>query len=100
MLASYYQLLGRGSYATTWAQLTPAYQQRIGGYSAYTAFWQHYDKVELSRVRQDGDLAATATLRYHQRNGTTIQESGRFQFVRLASGSLAIDAYRVSSRTT
>jgi hypothetical protein len=98
MLSSYYDLVGHGRYATTWAQLTPAYQRRIGGYGAYTGFWSRYDGVDVSDVRPDGDLSATATLRYHERTGRTVQESGRFRFARLPSGALAIDAYVVSAR--
>jgi hypothetical protein len=98
-LTSYYDLIGRGDYATTWARLTPSYQARIGGYGAYTAFWRSYDRVTLSGIRDHGDLTATATLRYHQTNGGTVEETGRFHFVRRPSGELAISDYRVSNRS-
>lgn len=98
-LASYYDLVGRGDYATTWARLTSSYQSRIGGYGAYTAFWRSYDRVTLSGIRDHGDLTATATLRYHQTNGATVQETGRFQFVRRPTGELAISDYRASTRS-
>jgi len=97
-LNRYYSLIGRGEYNTTWAQLTPEYQRRTGGFDAYTRFWKHYDRVDLSNIRIHGDLTGTATLRYHQTDGAVVQESGRFRFVRRPSGDLAIADYRVSSR--
>ena len=99
-LINYYRLVTGGGYSDSWARLTPAYQQRTGGFVTYTRFWRNYDRVDLSNIKNDGDLAGTATLRYHQRNGATVQESGRFRFVRLPSGDLVIDDYRVSSRIT
>ena len=97
-LTNYYRLVSQGAYDLTWPQLTPAYQHRTGGFARYTGFWKNYTRVDLSNVRVDGDLTATATLRYRQTNGGVVEERGRFRFVRLPSGALAIDSYRVSSR--
>ena len=97
-LVSYYDLVGQGAYGRTWPRLTADYQRRVGGYDAYSRFWRSYDRVEVSNVRADGDLGATATVRYFKANGAVVEETGRFRFIRSSGGQLAIDEFRVSSR--
>jgi len=98
-LVGYYDLVGQGAYSRTWPRLTADYQRRIGGYDAYSRFWRSYDRVEISNVRADGDLGAIATVRYFKPNGVTVEETGRFRFIRSAGGQLAIDEFRITSRT-
>jgi serine/threonine protein kinase len=77
---------------TTFAELTPAMQSRIGGRPAYDGFWSTIASVRVRQTRADaqGKVVVT-TLTYTRNDGTTSTEQHRLTFA-VKDGHYLIDS--------
>ncbi|MFF2557051.1 serine/threonine-protein kinase [Nocardia sp. NPDC058058] len=96
-LRAHYALLP-GNPAAAWARLTPAYQNRIGGYTAYQSFWTTVDAVTAWDVAADGStLTVTYRLSFRYNNGKPIAaEQRRAQLIRSGDTFLIDSAELIS----
>ena len=75
--------------ATTWARLTPAFQQSAGGYGTYRGFWSTISSATASGLSADPDaLVVTGTVVYVTRDGSRSTERKTFQLARSGDGYL------------
>ncbi|MFB7724097.1 serine/threonine-protein kinase [Nocardia sp. NPDC056100] len=96
-LREHYALLPSNP-AAAWARLTPAYQNRIGGYTAYQSFWTTVDAVTAWDVAADGStLTVTYRLSFRYNNGKPIAaEQRRAQLIRSGDTFLIDSAELIS----
>ena len=94
-LVSYYSLVTRNLDAAA-QLLTPAYQQRTGGFAAYQRFYGTIASVKVQEVDITGPLTATVVLAFTRRNGTTSVERYLFTLVDQA-GKLMIDGAQLQT---
>lgn len=93
-VVDYYRVVSSGDLSASWSRLSPAYQRQVGGFGRYEAFWDGFDRVDVTNVEPQGDRAVRATLRFVPNNGSAATtEDRRLRFVTDASGSLLIDDY-------
>jgi eukaryotic-like serine/threonine-protein kinase len=65
-----------------WTRLTRQYQvDHAQGFAGYTAFWAPISRVQLKDVSGQPPDTVAATIRYHYRNGDTIEEQTTFHLV-------------------
>jgi hypothetical protein len=80
-----------GSLDAGWARLTPHFQStKAQNRQTYDSFWNSLERVDVSNVKGEAPNGATATLRYHYKDGRVVTEHTRFRFVR-QDGVLKID---------
>ncbi len=95
--SDYYALVGAGDLETSYARLSPAYQQR-NPFDRYRTFWT--ETVRSVRVqgpvRGDAEAGSVSlTLRFGLPDGGTSVEDARLTFVQGDDGALLIDSYEV-----
>lgn len=74
---------------TTWALLTPEYQDRMGGRSSYDGFWSTIDSVKVSDLEANAaDGIVTATLTYDRKQGGSSTERHELTVVEDGDGFL------------
>ena len=92
----YYALLP-GDLDAAWPLMTADYQENhAGGRGAYDAFWAAIESVEIAEVSAPAPDQAQATLIYHYRDGSVVQEVTAYRLVE-EGGVLKIAASEVLS---
>jgi eukaryotic-like serine/threonine-protein kinase len=80
-----------GNLDAGWARLTPHFQStKAQNRQTYDNFWNSLERVDVSNANGEPPTGATATLRYHYKDGRVVTERPRFRFVR-QDGVLKID---------
>jgi serine/threonine protein kinase len=80
-----------GNLDAGWARLTPHFQStKAQNRHTYDNFWNSLERVDVSDANGEPPTGATATLRYHYKDGRVVTEQTRFRFVR-QDGVLKID---------
>lgn len=80
-----------GNLDAGWARLTPHFQSsRAQNRQAYDSFWNSFSRVDVSNASGEPPTGATATLRYHYKDGRVVTERTHFRLVR-QDGVLKID---------
>ena len=74
---------------TSYAMLTPEFQQASGGFERYSGFWSTISSARVYAVAFDPQaLTTTYTIDYVTTSGRTTTEQGRLQLVRQGDGYL------------
>lgn len=97
-IVDYYRLLP-GDTAQAWDDLTPAYQNYVGGRAGFESFWSQYDHITLSDLSASAPGSVTVTVAYHYRTGGLEVEKTDFTLVD-QSGQWRIDRSSVVSHHT
>jgi hypothetical protein len=80
-VSSYYALLP-GDLDAAWPLMTADYQENhAGGRDAYNAFWAAIESVEITEVSAPAPDQVQATLIYHYRDGSVVQEVTAYRLV-------------------
>ena len=95
-VSDYYALLP-GDLDAAWPLMTADYQENhAGGREAYEAFWAAIERVEIAEVSAPAPDQAQATLIYHYRDGSVVEEVTAYRLVD-EGGVLKIAASEVLS---
>jgi len=77
---------------TTFAMLTPEFQEESGGFEDYAGFWRTIESARPRDVRADPrTLTTTYTIEFVTVSGRTTTEQGRLQLARQGDGFLIAD---------
>jgi len=80
-----------GNLDAAWARLTPHFQStKAHNRQTFDNFWNSVERVSVRSANGEPPNGATATLRYHYKDGRVVTEQTRFSFVR-QDGVLKID---------
>jgi hypothetical protein len=71
-----------------WSELSPGFQDKIGGYDNYRGFWSTISHVSVTRTRAVGSHAVDVSLTYTKDGGGTDSEVRRLFLERRRSGYL------------
>ena len=79
----------------TWAQLTPAMQQKSGGREAYDQFWSQFKSVDVGDTKADPQAGTvTADLTFKREGGEDTDETHVLTLVRNGDSWLIDDDAR------
>ena len=82
-ITQYYQMVPN-DLTDAWNWMTPSYQQYpAGGWSGYTQFWGNVQSVSATNVTASPPSTVTATITYHEKDGTVTSEVTRFGLVQV-----------------
>jgi serine/threonine protein kinase len=80
-----------GNLDAAWARLTPHFQSaKARNRQTFDNFWNSVEHVSVSGAHGEPPNGATATLRYHYKDGRVVTEQTQFSFVR-QDGALKLD---------
>jgi eukaryotic-like serine/threonine-protein kinase len=80
-----------GNLDAAWARLTPHFQStKAHNRQTFDNFWNGVERVSVGNAHGEPPNGATATLRYHYKDGRVVTEQTHFSFVR-QDGVLKID---------
>ncbi len=80
-----------GDLDAAWARLTPHFQStKAHSRQTFDNFWSSVERVSVRSANGEPPNGATATLRYHYKDGRVVTEQTHFSFVR-QDGALKID---------
>jgi serine/threonine protein kinase len=83
-----------GNLDAAWARLTPHFQStKASNRQTFDNFWNSVERVSVRSANGEPPNGATATLRYHYKDGRVVTEQTHFSFVR-QDGVLKIDGER------
>lgn len=71
-----------------WAELSPGFQAKIGGYGNYAGFWSTISSVAVHRTATVGSSAVDVSLTYTSNNGRVDSEVRRLYLERQGNGYL------------
>jgi hypothetical protein len=68
--------------ATTWEQLTPAFQQASGGFGSYTGYWETIASATPRQVQADpGAMVVSYSVDYVKRDGSKVSDDVTLELV-------------------
>lgn len=95
-ITDYYAMMP-GNLSTAWNWMTASYQENTAkGYSGYTSFWGNIASVTATDVSAQPPDSVTATITYHEKDGSVITEVTEFGLV-LQDGQWKINTSSVIS---